>query len=1128
MAVLGEANIIVKAITSGVEDDIKRAFNKVGTGANNPGAQAGERVGRAFRQASVREAVAASKAFTRLMRVSMVLTGFIGALVGSIGTLVSGLIPLIGALGQAASTGMVLVNTMAAMKVASMVAKSAMNGISQAVGAASKSNTGMSESLRNVREEMQQLRFDAEESALSLKRAAMNLEQARENLIRVQDLPPNSMARRDAELSYQEAELAYRRTLDRNNDLREQLEKPLNRQGGGGAGVDPYGELTPSQKKFAMFLAGIQDRFKELRESAASGFLPLLETQIRRLMSGGSWSMLVRGYAAVGRGLGLAAEAVTDFIESSRGTKLLGDFFSQTGRILPLFGKSLATVRFYQSVIRSTDRIKELVNMGNQTGSLVSFFERAGNMAAQFGRILSNWFGGLGKLFGAGVGPGSGGQMLLDWMEQASARFKEIQSSFSKGRAQDIYFRESAENFKAMSQSLGKIFGAFKQLGDDPAIAEFYRQLSLAAPTLRVILQNAIKTLGTFGALGRALLEISEVFSDPGQGNAFFQVLADSAMGLAKGLQAIKPLLDFFGPLVGAVSAFGLLLTIIGKLSLVFKGFYVRVLLGLSQTKVGADLAATSFARMGTTAQAAGAKMKTAFLSNPVFIAFMVAAEIALLATAEATRQYENRVTALNKAVEDGATGLQLLDRAMFGVKDGSVELGRGSKSVAADLKFLGNAADELNTPVDQMGNVLYRVGNVLDRTVRGLFTTTGSQFGATMNAAYALSDGYAALGDTLGQLAGSDLEGAQEKFSEMADAQGMTRREQADLLTAMPKYREALLAQADALGINIRNADGTINGVKQLDFAMGEGEVGMLRAAAAAQEFSDKISGAAAEVVDLGGAIESNMSDRGKLNVGGLIKDLQKQATNAAAYQTNLAQLRAKGVGEAAIDEIIAMGPKEGAQAAAALNKASAKELSKLTATYATAADSAGTEFVDRLAAAQPQAQAVFKSLGQSGLDAFIKEITDGTSIDQAFRQLMGGIGNAPAIAGGKWSWTAMKTGGFVTPQKFAGGGYSGRVFGRGGPTADMVPAMLSAGEYVVNASATDRFLPMLQSMNNTSTTGNALLSTKPSAQATQSVATSSAGVTIVVNAAPGMDERALAEAVSIRLARQMRRGAV
>ena len=56
------------------------------------------------------------------------------------------------------------------------------------------------------------------------------------------------------------------------------------------------------------------------------------------------------------------------------------------------------------------------------------------------------------------------------------------------------------------------------------------------------------------------------------------------------------------------------------------------------------------------------------------------------------------------------------------------------------------------------------------------------------------------------------------------------------------------------------------------------------------------------------------------------------------------------------------------------------------------------------------------------------------------------------------------LADGGPVGVQNFANGG---AVRGPGGPRSDSIPAMLSNGEYVINADATKQFGPMLEAIN-------------------------------------------------------------
>lgn len=72
---------------------------------------------------------------------------------------------------------------------------------------------------RQAAEDAQQLNFDAEEAALNEQEALLTLQDARERLNAVKDLPPNERAYKEAQLALQQADLEYRRAVDRNRDL---------------------------------------------------------------------------------------------------------------------------------------------------------------------------------------------------------------------------------------------------------------------------------------------------------------------------------------------------------------------------------------------------------------------------------------------------------------------------------------------------------------------------------------------------------------------------------------------------------------------------------------------------------------------------------------------------------------------------------------------------------------------------------------------------------------------------------------------------------------------------------------------------------------------------------------------
>ena len=352
MAVVGDAYIVVKAITTGFERDVRRSLRGIDIGSD--GASIGESFAKGFNNSisrglgqkfdfSAGEAQAARLAFQSLVRTSYTLTAAIGPLIAGLGSLGGGFISLVSILGAATPALVVLPGILTAIGLAAITTVAALGGVGKAVSAglnqqkkATQDNTAakiaaarriedidkrieelsrdsfrlerdrlkdlaeaeqdkanvaedaakkeqeaiekkasvaqeaalkeeeadkrlslvkeknteslidannrlkeaqedLTKALEAGREEVQQLGFDAEDAALSEKRASITLEKARETLQRTQDLPPNTRARREAQLAFAEAELGLRRAKDKNKDLQKEQDKlagdPKNTEG---------------------------------------------------------------------------------------------------------------------------------------------------------------------------------------------------------------------------------------------------------------------------------------------------------------------------------------------------------------------------------------------------------------------------------------------------------------------------------------------------------------------------------------------------------------------------------------------------------------------------------------------------------------------------------------------------------------------------------------------------------------------------------------------------------------------------------------------------------------------------------------------------------------------------------
>lgn len=309
MAVVGEAHVIVRAITNRVRPDIQRAFE----GLDGVGEDAGRNISDSFSRGlasggSERNGLFGAKfrkeaEEARLRLDKLITTGYFLApaftgLAGAIGAVGGGLLTL-GATAAAVGTGglVVLAGGLSAVAQAAITAKLAFSGVSQALAAGLKNQKGSAandkaiaaakrrvadaslklerlqdeakpellaqltqrqidaeENLADARisasrsertyrdaqeaakrtteqltkaredalEKLQQLRFETEGAAISEKKARLEFIKARDALQRVQDLPPNSRARQEAELAFAEADLNLRKAIDRNKDLKKE------------------------------------------------------------------------------------------------------------------------------------------------------------------------------------------------------------------------------------------------------------------------------------------------------------------------------------------------------------------------------------------------------------------------------------------------------------------------------------------------------------------------------------------------------------------------------------------------------------------------------------------------------------------------------------------------------------------------------------------------------------------------------------------------------------------------------------------------------------------------------------------------------------------------------------------
>ena len=707
--IVGDAYVVVRAITAGVEKEIANAFNN----ADKVGRDSGNRVGGEFQKGFarssgkggglfspkfLRSAEDTARQFSNLTRKLYFLQPAATAVAGAIGVVGTSLISLVSVIGAAAFPALVtLAGAFTALGQAALTVKLAFKGVAQAIQAGTKAQKGGNkeakkqkdltekirratvdyarlirdnaeaeedgrkrvtdankayvDSLREAREELQQLAFDSEDAAISEQKAALDLEKAREALARVADLPPNSRARKEAELAFAEADLNYRRAIDANNDLKEQeannaklgpdLESQVKGQqkvvdavneqkdavgdlknliidnkeaqkraaydlkelknstddaaGAADAYADALAQLSPEARKFAEYMV---DKFipalKALRTAAGKNLFPKLEEALENLRTK-LFPVLIPLLEKTGGVIGNVAKKISETITSTENLKRLKTVWETNDTFIANFGAAidnlyevfliLLTVagplitEFGEWLKVLTGSWRETLNTKEGVEKLSERFEKAGGILRDLGTIFGNVFGGIGKIFDANTGPGSGGQRFLDYFKEASEKFKNIEEI--DGKPLKTFFDDAAKNGTAFLDLIGKILGNFIKLADNPELGVFFKQLGTVADIFGRIGEDLAGSLPSFGNFLIQFSLLVEKFTEAGSIQIFFDTL----------IKILGALNTFFGSPIGKalINAASFILPLAAAFGVVYKsvGFFSKVVIGNVSRVIG-------------------------------------------------------------------------------------------------------------------------------------------------------------------------------------------------------------------------------------------------------------------------------------------------------------------------------------------------------------------------------------------------------------------------------------------------------------------------------------------------------------------------------------------------------------
>ena len=674
MAVVGDAYIVVKAITTGFENEVRRAAN--GINLEKDGKSVGQSFSRGFsggvgdslgRSMSgfEKSAIRARKQFQGLIRTGYLVGPLVSQLVSSVGALAGGLVSLGSSLLAAAPAGVVFASALASVGIAAIGLMGALKGVGAAISAGSKAQKGSikdtaaeEEAIKRLlratervteaqydfakataaaKEEIQQLSFDAEDAAINEKKAAIDLEKARETLARVQDLPPNSRARREAQLAYAEADLNLRKAKDRNADLRAEQERLAASAAAAGTEVyqqtdtyldakknqidairdqkDAQDALTKAQNggtadtAFADAMAGLSEEaqgfvnymvntfipsLKELRDALGEKLFSQLETGLENLRTKlfpGLKPVLVELGDSIGKSFGTIIDAITDIenigdleqVIKNAGTNI--ESYART--VSSLYDGFLSLLVSAQPLVEKFNTFLEKKTAGwatyldakQATGELEKMFTKAGDIAARIGTVLGNAVSGIVNIVKANFTPGGGGYILLDYFKDVTAEFEKFSGSVKGQNALSEYFKGTAENSKAILGSLGAFIKEILKAGADPNIKVFWDTLKGAAPILGEMLTQLNSSGPALANFLVAFANFAKVTLSSGAITVFWDTLTAVLKTVTAVLSnaAIKEFFDNAAKVLAFFSAVGLISSALAFAGKVITGSFLSI-----------------------------------------------------------------------------------------------------------------------------------------------------------------------------------------------------------------------------------------------------------------------------------------------------------------------------------------------------------------------------------------------------------------------------------------------------------------------------------------------------------------------------------------------------------------------
>lgn len=385
--------------------------------------------------------------------------------------------------------------------------------------------------------------IDAEKSLADARKAqARDAQNSADNIAQAQDKVAqaqlqNSRAISDAQRGVADAQ---ERVVQAQQRLADAQQRAAQATDGNAKAANKYRDalanLSPAAASFVKYLVSLKDETKALKTAAGTGLFPGLQAGLEPIVKN-IFPVLLTQLGRTGTTLGLMGKQFGQTIATGEGLRNITTILGEQNDTLDIFaakganGKSAIenlalvftrlgvaiqpiTQRFATWIAQLTGSAEAATRGETGMSKLTDFFQKAGDTAAQLGRIFGN-LGGI--IFGLGKAAQDSGHDLLDSFEQATQKLSDLIALPDTQKGLQDFFKGASENLKSVGTLLAAIAKQLLGLGDNPGVKGFSDNLLPAVDNIGKLgdaFTNAGPQLGAFAK------ELTDLFVNMTQGEA--------------------------------------------------------------------------------------------------------------------------------------------------------------------------------------------------------------------------------------------------------------------------------------------------------------------------------------------------------------------------------------------------------------------------------------------------------------------------------------------------------------------------------------------------------------------------------------------------------------------------------